>query len=230
MVHGSRVWSGKKREGSAVPDGLRRAFHQDLQRIDDGIRHLFGDVRHGLAQAPESLVLDDKVVGQELVVKDRKIDDLADKTERLVRRQLELQSPRSSDLRFLLTAMRIIPQLERSADLVGHIARFAGHGTLAGLSQPCRELVADMGEISQRMWTASELAYVERDPLAADRLNVTDDELDVVCRAITDEVAGSDLPVPVAMDIALLARFFERLGDHAVHLAHRLRYMVGIET
>jgi phosphate transport system protein len=75
------------------------------------------------------------------------------------------------------------------------------------------------------MWRDAADAYAERDALAGDRLNEDDDELDELHVSLTAELVSGKLSVPVALEMALVARFYERLGDHAVNIAQRIRYM-----
>jgi phosphate transport system protein len=76
------------------------------------------------------------------------------------------------------------------------------------------------------MWRAAADAYVDGDPGAGERLRERDDELDELHVSLTAEIASGVIALPVAIEIALIARFYERLGDHAVNVAQRLRYLV----
>ena len=214
-------------------DELRTLLHPELRGLDDAIRDLYHAVRDALGRTTQALLNGDHEAGLALVREDEAIDDLAHRTERLVQERLEGRAAMSgavaSDVRFLVTAMRIVPELERSADLVGHIAELAAAELLTEVPAPARQLVVDMGARAARLWEESEAAYVGLDVDAADRLDEHDDELDVDCRALLDGLEDADVPVRVAMDMALLGRFYERLGDHAVHLASRVRYLAGLE-
>jgi len=68
-------------------------------------------------------------------------------------------------------------------------------------------------------------AYAERDPSGASRLREIDDELDDLHVSLTAELASGKLSIPVAIEVALVGRFYERLGDHAVNIAARVRYL-----
>jgi phosphate transport system protein len=120
-----------------------------------------------------------------------------------------------------------VPQLERSADLVEHIAALAATGLVSGgVGADVQDLVADMAATTSAMWEESARAWIERDPTASERLEHRDDELDVVADSLTGSLNSQDVAVLTGMDLALLVRFYERLGDHAVHLARRIRYLV----
>ena len=83
-----------------------------------------------------------------------------------------------------------------------------------------------MGRTGAEMWRTATDAYVERDPGAADKLREADDELDDLLVSLTAELATGAVSIPVAIEMALVGRFYERLGDHAVHLCDRVNYLV----
>jgi phosphate transport system protein len=86
-------------------------------------------------------------------------------------------------------------------------------------------MVERMGTICIDMWRGATDAWAERDGEAADRLDRVDDELDVLHDQLIEELAKGDQALADALQTTLVARFYERLGDHAVHIAERLRYL-----
>jgi phosphate transport system protein len=215
-----------------VGDDQRSGFQPDLNAIDDRIQRLFGLVRSALADATDALLTGDQLGAQRVMAADRAVDELAEQTDLMVQHEMELATPAGSeappDVRYLVTALRIVPQLERSADLVEHIAALAASGLVsATLSVEVNDLLADMAATASSMWAESARAWAARDPTASERLEDQDDELDVVADALTGKLGSEDVAVPMGMKLALLVRFYERLGDHAVHLARRIRYLVN---
>jgi phosphate transport system protein len=75
------------------------------------------------------------------------------------------------------------------------------------------------------MWRGAADAWAERDPDAAERLDVVDDRLDNLHDQLVVELGLADLALPDAVQTTLVARFYERLGDHAVHISERIRYL-----
>jgi phosphate transport system protein len=209
-----------------VPDELRQAFHGDLAKINQQVIELFGLVSEGLAGATDALLAADRDAARGLVARDQMIDALYRDVEELVQRQFALQAPMARDLRFLLSVLRIVPELERSGDLAEHIAQRAERGVPRELTPRIRGLIAQMGRVGVEMWRAAADAYVDGDPGAGERLRERDDELDELHVSLTAEIASGVIALPVAIEIALIARFYERLGDHAVNVAQRLRYLV----
>lgn len=108
----------------------------------------------------------------------------------------------------------------RSIDTqVGYLFAMVSEG-LAAATAAC--LIQQMGAIAVEMWRTAATAFREGDPTAAARLRRRDDDLDDLHVTLTSELAAVPLPVPVAIEMGLVARFFERLGDHAVNVSRRL--------
>ena len=209
-----------------MPEEIRVAFHRELDVIDEKVSRLFALVGEGLQAATEAFLTSDREAARNLVDRDKEVvDSLYNDIEQLVQRQFFLQSPMAQDLRFLITVLRIVPELERSADLAEHIAQRAARGLSGELTPRIRGLVEQMGRAGAAMWRDAADAYAEREPSIADKLKEDDDELDELHVSITAELVSGKLTVPVALEMALVARFYERLGDHAVNIAQRIRYM-----
>jgi phosphate transport system protein len=209
-----------------MPEEIRVAFHRELNDIDEKVGQLFALVGEGLQAATDAFLTSDREAARKLVDRDKEVvDSLYNDIEQLVQRQFFLQSPMAQDLRFLITVLRIVPELERSADLSEHIAQRAARGLSGELTPRIRGLVEQMGMAGAAMWRDAADAYAEREPGIADQLKEDDDELDELHVSITAELVSGKLSVPVALEMALVARFYERLGDHAVNIAQRIRYM-----
>jgi phosphate transport system protein len=209
-----------------MAEEIRVAFHRELDDIDEKVVRLFALVGEGLQGATEAFLASDREAAKALVDRDKEVvDSLYEDIEQLVQRQFFLQSPMAQDLRFLLSVLRIVPELERSADLAEHIAQRAARGVSNELTPRIRGLVEQMGRAGAAMWRDAADAYVERNGDIADQLKEDDDELDELHVSITAELVSGKLTVPVALEMALVARFYERLGDHAVNIGERIRYI-----
>jgi phosphate transport system protein len=195
-----------------------------VAEIDEGVLRLYGLVSEGLAAATVAFLADDRAAARDLVAGDRAIDSLESAVEDLVTRQLiAVPTPPSDAIRFLVAILRIVPELERSGDLVEHIALRTPQGMSSRLTPCARGLVEEMGQVGVEMWRAAADAYEKRDPLAADCLRRLDDRLDDLHVRLCAELAASLTSTPVAIEMGLVARFLERLGDHAVNVTRRLR-------
>jgi phosphate transport system protein len=208
-----------------MPEEIRAGFRRELKEIDDKVIRLFALVSEGVAAATDAFLSGDREAASSLVDSDKVIDELYCDVEELVQRQFALQSPMARDMRFLLSVLRIVPELERSGDLAEHIAARAARGLSEALTPRIRGLVEQMGKVGAEMWREAADAYADRDGDVAVHLNDRDDELDELHSSLTAELVTGQLTVPIALEMALIARFYERLGDHAVNIAERIRYI-----
>jgi phosphate transport system protein len=212
---------------SGVPDELRQDFHRDLEKINRQVIGLFALVAECIAEATDALLTGDREAARVLVARDEMIDQTYLDIEDLVQLEINLQAPVASELRFLLGVLRIVPELERSADLAEHIAQRAVQGLTPELTPRVRGLVDRMGRLCVEMWHRAADAFADRDEGARRKLNDRDDELDDLHVSLTAEISSGRLTTPVAIEMALVARFYERLGDHAVNLAGHVKYMAS---
>jgi len=210
-----------------VPDEHRVDSRGELERIDRQVLGLFALVGECVAGATDALLTGDRDAAKVLVERDVLIDRAYLDIEELVKEQLVPPAPRATDLRFLLTVLRIVPELERSADLAEHIAQRAARGLTPELTPRVRGLIDQMSRVAVEMWHRTADAYADRDPGAHDRLNNRDDELDDLHVSLTSEISSGKIRVPVVIELALIARFYERLGDHAVNIAAHIRYLAA---
>jgi phosphate transport system protein len=206
---------------------MRMRDHPQLGDIDGKVVQLFALVAEGLAEATEALLDGDVGLAAVMAQRERLIDTLYRDAERLVDARITSRAPAPDELRFLLSVLRIVPELERSHDLVEHISRRARHGLADELSPRTRGLVEQMGAIGAEMWREAADAWWERDDTAGERLDQRDEALDELHAALTAELGSGRMSLPVAMDMALVARFYERLGDHAVNIARRVEDLTG---
>ena len=200
--------------------------------IDDQVIKLFAMVMAGLAAATEAFLGGDREAARALIADDQRIDSLQTSTEELVHRELlrTLERMGSDDLRRLVSILRIVPELERSGDLVEHIALRTSQG-LGGLITPkARGMIAQMGRIGVEMWRIAADAYADHDTCAGDRLRILDDELDDLHVSLSSELAASSTSNAVAIEMGLVARFYERLGDHAVNVTKRVGDLIPMEV
>ena len=206
---------------------LRKGFHDELDHIDGKVTQLFALVTESIAAATEILLSGDRDGAREVQERDQIIDGLFTDIEALVERTLLLQAPVAGELRYLLTVLRIVPELERSGDLAEHIAQRGTLGIGSELTPLARGFVSQLGDLGVEMWRAAADAYCDRDPSAPQRIDELDDKVDDLHRELVAELANKAIPRHVAIDMALVARFYERLGDHALHITERIARVRG---
>ena len=212
---------------SEQPQELRIGFHRDLDAVTQKVVRLFALVCEAVAAANEALLADDTDALEAVRRGEATIDGLMLELETDIERLLLLQAPMASELRYALTIIRIVPELERSGDLAEHIAKRAGTGLASELSPAVRGMLERMGTIAAQIWRSAADAFIDRDAGAGDALEAVDDEIDDIHKALTAELVGGHVSSAVAAEATLLARFYERLGDHAVHIARRVSTAVA---
>jgi phosphate transport system protein len=194
-----------------------------LEKLDEAVLQMFSLVREALAGATQIFLTPDREEARALVTREQLIDALHRNVEHDVLNELirpNLDDPEAH--RRLLLILRILPELERSGDLAEHIASHAAQGLARWLPPRALSLVAQMGALGLEMWEMAGAAYATADSTAADLLRARDDEVDDLHVSLTAELAAGGISIPVAIEMGLVARYFERLGDHAVNVTRRL--------
>src|SRR6266480_5488261 len=205
----------------------RQEFERELEAIEAKVIELFAMVAEDLPGATQALLTGNSEVIKALGEREQAIDALYPEIEAMANREILLQAPVASDLRFLLSVLRIVPELERSHDLVVQIATRSNHILSDDLSPRCRGLVERMGNLASSMWRQAADSWYQRDRSIAAALAERDDERDELYASLVAELASGRMALPVTMEMTLGARFYERLGDHAVNIARRVVYLAG---
>jgi phosphate transport system protein len=205
----------------------RQEFEHELESIEAKVIELFAMVAEDLPRATQALLSGSNEMLAALIEREQGINALYLEIEELVNREILLQAPVASDLRFLLSVLRIVPELERSHDLVVQIASRANHILGEDLSPRTRGIVERMGNLASEMWRQAVDSWYQRDRSAATALETRDDEMDELHASLIGELASGRMALPVTMEMTLVARFYERLGDHAVNIARRVVYLAG---
>jgi predicted phosphate transport protein (TIGR00153 family) len=197
------------------------------RRVDDAVLVLFALVSETIGWATAALLDQDVERAQQVIEGDRGIDERCEELIGLIKERLLGTRLNPNELENLIALLQIVPELERSADLAEHIAqRTIGH--LGGMISPrSRGLIQSMSEIAVRMWQQAGTAYRQRARDASFRLGDADDELDELATSLVSEGVAQGADPQVAVELALIARFYERLGDHAVNLARRVDAMAA---
>ena len=187
---------------------------------------MFALVGEGIAGATHALLAGDRDAAKELVKRDEVIDKLIGQISTTVQQQLVHGETSSDERREFVAILRMLPDMERNGDLAEHIARRAARGLGAEMSARSRGLVERMGEVATTIWRETADAFAERSAEAATSIDDLDDELDDLHVTLTAELVAGTMPLPVAIELAMVARFYERFGDHAVNLARRMATLV----
>jgi phosphate transport system protein len=207
--------------------GQRQEFERDLEAIESKVIELFALLAEDLPRATQALLTGNNEILQVLAERELLVDALYPEIEQLVNREIVLQAPVASDLRFLLSVLRIAPEIERSHDLLMHIAAQSNHILGADLTPRTRGLVDRMGNVVSDMWRRTADSWYQRDRSVALALVDLDDEMDDLHTSLVAELASGGMALPVTMEMTLVARDYNRLSAHAVNIARRVVYLAG---
>src|ERR1700727_3227888 len=174
----------------------RQEFQQELDAIEARVIEMFGMLAEDLTRATDALLTGNNEIVKLLNEREQVIQALYPELEALVSRSILLQAPVASDLRFLLTVLRILPELERSHSLVEHIARRADHFLSGELTPRTRGLVERMGELSSDMWRQATDSWYQRDASAVTSLSERGEEKEELYCGLR---AGAGHPPRMAM-------------------------------
>ena len=197
---------------------LRRDYHHHLAEIDGAVARMIVLVEEAIAAASTSLLSSDDEAAEVVARRRAEIGELHASVETLVINQLVRQAPVASELRFLIAVLRIIPEVELAAALAGDIGRRGGMHIGTELPARVRGLVSQLFTRVQEMWRRVANAYRDRSPEVYTALEDDDEEIDELHASLMAELASGVLRAPVLVEMALVARFSERLGDHAVEV------------
>jgi len=211
-------------------DELRKGFHHDLEEVRTELAHLAAFVTESIPRATNILLSGDLEGADYLISADDEIDARSLDLEERCTQILALQAPVATDLRRILASLRMIAEIERSADLVCNICKAARRIYGHQLDPALRGIVTRMGEQAQQLYIAAIESFVENDAAKAAAIDDMDNYLDALQRqfvqAIFESHSAGHIDLQVAVQLAVVARFYERIGDHAVNIGERVRYMV----
>ncbi len=183
---------------------------------------IFALVGEAIAGATHALLANDRELAKRLVEQDIIIDELVNELVSAAEgRLLASDALDVEGRRDLLILLRILPEVERNGDLAEHIARRAARGLGSEMSPRSRGLIERMGEVASTIWREATDVIIDGRAEAWGAIEDIDDELDDLHVSLTAELTSGSMSVPVAVEVALIARFYERFGDHCVNLARR---------
>jgi phosphate transport system protein len=204
---------------SKGPQGPEEGITPELQLK---VVQIFALVGEAIAEATHALLAGDRELAKQVVEQDVVIDTMVNELVTTAEERLFADTSLSAELRReMLTLLRILPEVERNGDLAEHIARRAARGLGTEMSPRSRGLIERMGEVASMIWREATDVIIDGKTEAAGAIEDIDDELDDLHVSLTAELTSGSMTLPVAVELALLARFYERFGDHCVNLARR---------
>ena len=209
---------------------LRRSFHQGLDDVRHELVRVAASVIEAVPRATQILLEQDLEGAEYLISSDDEIDARCIELEEHCYQLLALQAPVAGDLRSIIAALKMVSEIERSADLAANICKAARRIYGHELNPKLRGLIVKMGGQAQHLFSEAMDAYVENDAAKAAAIDDMDSYLDDLqkqfIQAIFESHAAGTIDLQVAVQLAVVARFYERIGDHAVNISEKVRYLV----
>ena len=208
---------------------MRTAFHEELRLIRDQLVEMTRLTSSALNRATQALTDADLELAESVITADEHIDALRRELDDRAVDAIARQQPVARDLRMLVTAMRMSADLERMGDLARHVAKTARlRYPRSAVPASLRSTITGMSRVALRMVDRAGSVIASDDLEGAAELLQADDEMDHLHREVFRKVLsdGWDEGIEAAIDATLLSRYFERFGDHAVAVAHRVVYLV----
>ncbi|WP_051393570.1 phosphate signaling complex protein PhoU [Glycomyces arizonensis] len=206
---------------------MANVFHRHLDDLNGLLVDMARRAGAAMERAGAALLEADAAAAEAVVAADEEINALQFRVDDRIVALMTQYEPVASDLRFILGAVRISVDLERMGDLAKHVSKtVVMRSPAAAIPESLREDFAAMSRAAVRISEKLVRILAEHDRLGAAQLGLDDDELDAVQRRIHEQLPGFGYGPQAAVDAALLARFFERFGDHAVRVSHQVVYLV----
>lgn len=212
---------------------MRDLYYDQLDSIVDDLVSMADAVRVAVRESSDALLTAKAEAAEAVISGDRAIDVSRELIEDRSLRLLATQQPVAGDLRMLVAALRMVGDLERTGDLAVHVAKVARMRMPdVAVPHPLRPMIAQMAEVAERMVGSASRILASRDVEAALELEDEDDEMDQLRRLLFRSLLSEDWAYGIepAIDVALLGRYYERIGDHAVSMGRRVVYLVTGET
>ncbi len=208
---------------------IRSAFQDELDGVSQSLVDLTNMVSESIVKSSKALLSADLKLAEEVIATDAKIDDYQHDLDTRIIDIIARQQPVASDLRALITALRMSADLERMGDLSHHIAK------VARLRHPNNAIPNDlvlafteMGYVAEKLATKVATVITTRDTDMALQVEKDDDEMDDLHRKVISGIVsnGPGITIESAIDLTLLGRYYERFADHAVAVARRVYFLV----
>lgn len=208
---------------------MRDAFHDELDAIGQSLVWMANLVIGAMDDATTALLIPDLALAEKVIAADDAIDHLQHELDARTIDLMARQQPVASDLRTLVTSLRMSADLERMGDMAHHIAK------QARIRYPNRSVpdelvktIEEMGRVSHKIIDKLALVMESRDLNRAVEIAIDDDEMDKLHRELIAVILDDNWKhgAEVAIDMTLLGRYYERCCDHAVSISRRVYFLV----
>jgi phosphate transport system protein len=215
---------------AATGDEGRKTLQEELDEVRQEIIRLAALTTEAIAKGTQAFLDGDLSMAESVIEGDDRVDELYHQIDDRLLLILATQSPVAVDLRGVVTMMRINHELERDADLMVNVAKTTRRIYPHELDPKVRGIIDRMGVQSSNQTRLAIDAFADSDPSWAAALSDMDDTMDELTKSLFRHIlawgASDEATVLQAVQVALVARHYERIADHAVTIAERVQFMV----
>jgi phosphate transport system protein len=211
----------------------RKSFQDALDELRVDVIRLAALTTEAIGAGTQAFLDADLTAAEQVIENDDDIDDLTHAIEDSCYLLLARQQPMATDLRTVVSVLRIVHELERSADLMVNVAKTTRRLYPHSLDPKLRGIIQRMGEQAGTQTRVALDAFADSDPSAAFALADMDDTMDDLTKSLFRHVLAGAGPgaddegnVLLAVQLALVGRHYERIADHAVTIGQRVGFMV----
>jgi phosphate transport system protein len=219
-----------RHDGDVTETEARKSFHEELDELRIDVIRLAALTTEAIAAGTQAFLDADLTAAERVIESDDAVDELTHSIEDRCYLLLARQQPMASDLRVVVTTLRIVHELERSADLMVNVAKTTRRLYPHNVDPKLRGIIQQMGEQAGTETRVAIDAFADADPSAARALADMDDTMDDLTKSLFRYIlSGGDADearVLQAVQLALVGRHYERIADHAVTIAQRVCFMV----
>jgi len=208
---------------------MRNAFHDELDSIGTTLLQMAGLVKIALVEATTALLASDLTIAEKVIAADSVIDDIQHELDARTINLMARQQPVASDLRTLVTSLRMSADLERMGDLAHHVAKQARmRYPNSAVPAELVPIITSMGMVADKLIEKLTVVMEHRDTVRALEIETDDDEMDKLHRDLIEALLADDWThgIETAIDMTLLGRYYERFADHAVSVSRRVYFLV----
>ncbi len=208
---------------------LRSAFQDELDGVTATLVELSSIVSQAIDKATHALLTANLAEAEEVIAADDRVDDLQHELDGRIIDIIARQQPVASDLRALVTALRMSADLERMGDMAHHVAKITRlRHPNAAVPSELLLTIEEMGKVAKLISDKAGAVINSRDIDKALELERDDDEMDKLHRKLFTTLLDEKWThgTESAIDITLIGRYYERFADHAVSVARRVYFLV----
>jgi phosphate transport system protein len=208
---------------------MREQFHEELDALSDLLVEMTRRVGSAVGRATTALLDADLALAESVIGADEAVDALQIDLEERSLALLARQAPVATDLRVIVTGLRMSADLERMGDLARHVAKLARmRYPESAIPAELRATILQMGQVAERIVAKTGSVIASRDLDVAGELETDDDAMDALHRELFAVLLDDEWEhgIETAVDVTLCGRYYERFADHAVSVAQRVTFLV----